>query len=82
MTTTAGTNYAKSAAENYLKETFVVVWSAAPCAGGSPWQNINILMPGGKERIEKHVELFRKLWQKPLNLLNGRAKDQEYWRFA
>eukprot|EP00972_Heterocapsa_arctica_P003755 560211-Heterocapsa_arctica.AAC.2 len=29
-----------------------------PCVGGSPWQNINRLRKGGKERVEAHIALF------------------------
>eukprot|EP00972_Heterocapsa_arctica_P105079 15482878-Heterocapsa_arctica.AAC.1 len=36
---------------------------AIPCTGGSPWQHMNILKPGGKEKVAEHHELFRKIWK-------------------
>ena len=40
----------------------VHLWSAMPCTGGSPWQRINALMPGGEARIRAHIRLFKALW--------------------
>ena len=39
------------------------LWAAIPCTGGSTWQRINRLLPGGEDRIKQHVALFDKLWR-------------------
>jgi len=41
----------------------VHLWSAMPCTGGSPWQRINALLPGGEARIRAHIDLFKALWE-------------------
>ena len=63
MSTEAGLRFAKQSVELSDEDTVMTIWSAIPCTGGSTWQNINVRLPGGKERLEKHVVLFRTPWQ-------------------
>jgi hypothetical protein len=39
-----------------------LLWSAMPCAGGSPWQTLNIHRGVGLGKIEQHWNDFRLLW--------------------
>ena len=39
----------------------VVLWGSLPCTGGCPWNHINALNPGGRERIEQHTSLMTQL---------------------
>lgn len=41
MTTDYGFRFAQSAVNNSGKDNMVLIWSAIPCTGGPPWQNIN-----------------------------------------
>jgi hypothetical protein len=40
----------------------ILLFSAMPCTGGSPWQNINFRKPSGPRLMLKHKLLFNKLW--------------------
>ena len=40
----------------------VLLRSAIPCAGGSPWQNLNKHKPGVKAKIAAHQHLAAELW--------------------
>ena len=62
MTTESGFRYAQSAMESCSKDTFICIWSAIPVTGGSPWQNMNRLMPGGQDKSQTHFDLCLKLW--------------------
>ena len=57
MTIANGFRYAQAAVESCSKGTLICIWSAILCTGGSPWQNMNRLMPGGEEQLQKHVDL-------------------------
>ena len=63
MTTDYGFRFALSAVNSLRKNNMVLIWSATPCTGGSPWQNINKLLPGGEERIQSHLKMSRSLWK-------------------
>jgi hypothetical protein len=39
-----------------------LLWSAMPCAGGSPWQTLNIQRGVGLGKIDQHWADFRLLW--------------------
>jgi hypothetical protein len=39
-----------------------LLWSSMLCAGGSPWQTLNVAMGEGLEKIEGHWRDFRFLW--------------------
>ena len=39
-----------------------MVWISLPCTGGSPFQSVNKLKPGGIARLHKHWRVFRRLW--------------------
>jgi hypothetical protein len=39
-----------------------LLWSSMPCAGGSPWQTLNVAMGEGLGEIEGHWRDFRLLW--------------------
>ena len=54
MTIKSGVDFATSAVEQALPEMLVVICIALPCTGGSPSQNINKFLPGGKERLQAH----------------------------
>ena len=64
MITDYGYRFAQSAVNNSGKDNMVLIWSAIPCTGGSPWLNINRLFPLGEERIQGHLKIFRALWKK------------------
>ena len=49
MTTDDGYRFAQSAVNSSNKRNMVLIWSAIPCTGGSPWQNINIFQEVKKE---------------------------------
>ena len=40
----------------------LLLFSAMPCAGGSPWQYINLKKPGVAAKVRKHWKLFKELW--------------------
>jgi hypothetical protein len=40
----------------------ILLWSSMPCAGGSPWQTLNIALGKGIVKIEGHWRDFRLLW--------------------
>ena len=61
MTTDYGFRFAQSAVNNSSKDNMVLIWSAISCTGGSPWQNINKLLPGGEERVQGQLKIFRSL---------------------
>ena len=62
MTADFGFRVAQAEVSTTHDDNVVLIWSAIPCTGGSPWQNINKCIPGGKERIQEHLKLFRALW--------------------
>ena len=64
MTTDDGYRFAQSAVNSSNKNNMILIWSAIPCTGGSPWRNINKLFPGGEERIKCHLKIFKALWKK------------------
>jgi hypothetical protein len=39
-----------------------LLWSSTPCAGGSPWQTLNVALGKGLEKIEGRWGDFRLLW--------------------
>ena len=41
---------------------YTLLWASMPCAGGCPWQRINVKRPGGMERVKQQYALFRKIW--------------------
>ena len=41
----------------------LLLFSAMPCAGGSPWQYLNIKKPGVAAKVRKHWKLFKELWE-------------------
>ena len=53
-----------SAVNNAKDDNMVLIWLYIPCTGGSPWQNIKQLLPGGEERVQGHVKIFKALWKK------------------
>ncbi len=40
----------------------LLLFSAMPCTGGSPWQYLNTKKPGVAAKVRKHWKLFRGLW--------------------
>ena len=54
MTTHHGVHFAKASVERAPPDVLVVIWTALPCTGGSPWQNINKHLPGGMDRLNEH----------------------------
>ena len=62
MTTEYSLRFAQAVVNTVDNDNMVLIWSALPCTGGSPWQNINKFRPGGKERIEEHWKCFKALW--------------------
>ena len=64
MITNDGYRFAQSAVNSSHKINMVLIWSAIPCTGGSPWQNINKLVPGGEQRIQGHLGIFRAFLKK------------------
>ena len=40
----------------------LLLFSAMPCTGGSPWQYLNIKKPGVAAKVRRHWKLFRELW--------------------
>ena len=40
----------------------LMLFSAMPCTGGSPWQYINLKKPGVAAKVRKHWKLFKELW--------------------
>ena len=58
ITTDYGYRYAQSAFNNAPRANTICLWSAIPCTGGSPWQNLNKRLPRGMERIQEHWALF------------------------
>jgi hypothetical protein len=41
----------------------VLQFASIPCTGGCPWQHINARRPGGRERMTRHYDLFRRIWK-------------------
>jgi hypothetical protein len=41
----------------------LLLFSAMPCTGGSPWQYLNIKKPGVAAKVRKHWKLFKELWE-------------------
>jgi hypothetical protein len=63
MTTKYGMDYAKSrVSEANRANGDILLWSAMPCTGGSPWQNYNKRFESARVKIQQHIELFDKLW--------------------
>ena len=52
----------KKAILSVSKNPHCHLWAAIPCTGGSTWQRINRLLPGGEARVKRHIALFNKLW--------------------
>ena len=51
VTTPEGRNLAIRA----VRANNTLLWPSMPCTGGSPWQEINKLKPGGLKRLRKHI---------------------------
>ena len=79
MTTEYGFNIAQSAVEQTPTETLIIIWSAFPCTGGSPWQNINKRQPGGMARLKKHLDLFDKRWKDFVRFVNWLSRGPRRW---
>jgi hypothetical protein len=47
---------------NQRPKVRTLLWSAMPCAGGSPWQTLNIALGVGLEKIEARWRDSRVLW--------------------
>eukprot|EP00972_Heterocapsa_arctica_P040467 5961141-Heterocapsa_arctica.AAC.1 len=45
-----------------VKQPKCLLWAAMPCTGGSPWQNINRVQPGGEENLLKTRQVFQEFW--------------------
>ena len=80
MTTDSGFRYAQSAVNNSGKDNMVFILSDIPCTGGSPWQNISKLFPGGEERIQGHLKMFRALWKKLVIFVDWLNSIKKKWR--
>ena len=63
MTTDDGYLFAQSAVNSSNTNNMVFIWSAIPFTGGPPWQHINTLFPGGEERIQGHLRIFKALFE-------------------
>ena len=48
----------------FLSRANSLLWSSMPCTGGSSWQRINVKLPGGYARLQRHQRLFNKLWHR------------------
>ena len=79
MTTEYGFKFAQMAVEQTPVDTLSIIWSALPCTGGSPWQNINRRQPGGMARLRKHWGLFDKLLLKFAKCVDWLAKGPRRW---
>ena len=64
MITGYGFRFAQSLVNIAKDDNLVLIWSAIPCTGGSPWQNISRLFPGGEERIQGHLRILKALSKK------------------
>ena len=64
LTTTFGVTCARSAVLSSPTHIPILIWLAIRCTGGSHWQNMNVLRPGGEERINDHIDTFMLLWRK------------------
>eukprot|EP00972_Heterocapsa_arctica_P073548 10861972-Heterocapsa_arctica.AAC.1 len=75
-----------------FKRPNCVLWVALPCTGGSPWQHINKMKPGGEENLREHHKLFQDIWAKFLKVAKvcrahgGKIAFEwptgcEYWRW-
>ena len=60
----------------------VLIWSAIPCTGGSPWQNINTFLPGGEELIQGHLKIFRALLKKLVIFVDWINSIRKRWRIC
>ena len=56
VTTAKGLQIAMEA----VKRPNCLLWVAIPCTGGSSWQHINKLKPGGKANLEEHYRVSRR----------------------
>lgn len=45
-----------------IVENRTLLWCSIPCTGGSAWRRLIRRHPGAQERIDRHVALFRELW--------------------
>ena len=81
MTTDDGYQFAQAAVNNSKKSALILIWSAIPCTGGSPWQNINIF-PGGEERIKAHLQMFKALWKKLFTFVDWIHTTGRKWRIC
>lgn len=55
----------------------ILIWVAIPCIGGSPWQNLNKLWPGGDDRIQSHIDTFTPLWLKFVGFIKWVKVEQK-----
>ena len=63
MSTKEGLAFAMDKVKSYAESGYeVLLWSAIPCTGGSPWQAYNIRIPGVAAKIRKHIALYRLLF--------------------
>ena len=82
MTTDYGIRFAQSAVNNSSKDNMVLVWSAIPCTGGSPLQNINKRFLVGKKE-SKNIRRCSKLCGRHLlALLVGSMKLGRHGEFV
>ena len=82
MTTDDGYRFAQSAVNKSDKHNMVMIWSAIPCTGGSPWQNINKFLPVGEERIKSHLKIFRSLWKRLTTFVDWIHSTGRKWRIC
>ena len=82
MTTWSGIDFAKSIVRGAPMNMPIMIWTALPCTGGSPWQNINRHMPGGMERLRAHWKLFDALLEKIEHFVGWLSKQNRNWRIT
>ena len=82
MTSAAGIEFAKAAANSAPPDILIVIWTALPCTGGSPWQNINRRLPGCMERLRKQWQLFVKLWNRLQDFTSWLNSIRRRWRIV
>ena len=79
MTSDVGCKCVQSAVNTAPKGATVLLWSAIPCTGGSPWHNFNKRLLGGMERIQEHWALFRTLWNTFVNFDHWLSQTGRRW---
>ena len=82
MTSNDGFRFALSAVNSSNKNNMALIWSAIPCTGGSPWQNINRLFPVGEERVHGHLKMFKALWKKLVMFVEWLNSVGRKWRIC